>query len=91
MSLTTQLRNLLASLEAEEAAKTSKGSYTNHLGFQNITGTKDNSGIYAGDGNNYHLGGGPAGPTINNSGSFQGQGNGGYVNGNFNASRWNHY
>ena len=95
MALTSQLRNLLAALEAEEAAQKSKGkvnTYTNHGdGFQNITGTKTNSGAYSGDGNTHHAtnnyGGGPA---IYYCGNFQGHGNGGFIGGNFDASTRNY-
>ncbi|KAK7412888.1 hypothetical protein VNO78_04611 [Psophocarpus tetragonolobus] len=95
MALASQLRSLLAAIEAEEAAEKSKrnvNTYTNHGdGFQNITGTKHNSGAYSGDGNTHHvsnnLGGGPA---INNSGTFHGHGNGGIIGGNFDASTTNY-
>ncbi|TKY72512.1 hypothetical protein E2542_SST01253 [Spatholobus suberectus] len=95
MALTDQLRNLLAALEAEEAAKNSKGnvnSYTNHGdGFQNITGNKTNSGAYAGDGNSHHVSNNNGrGPSINNSGAFRGHGNGSFVGGNFDASTRNY-
>ncbi|KAK7329550.1 hypothetical protein VNO77_23720 [Canavalia gladiata] len=93
MATISHLRSLLAALEAEEAAKASQGSYTNHSGFQNITGTKTNSGAYAGDGNTYHHNSNGNGgyPIINNSGTFHGRGDGAYLNGNFNAPEANYH
>ncbi|XP_020206173.1 uncharacterized protein LOC109791301 [Cajanus cajan] len=95
MALTSQLRNLLAALEAEEAAQKSKSNvhtYTNSgQGSQNITGTKNNSGAYAGDGNSHHISNHHGySPAINNHGNFHGNGNGGFIGGNFDSSTWNY-
>nr|ABF66655.1 cold-induced PsAD2-like protein [Ammopiptanthus mongolicus] len=89
------LRNLLAAMEAEEAAeKASNGttsSFNNYgNGNQSHTDTKINSGAYSGDGNSHHTYNKHGGSDINNSGTFNGHGNGGFIGGNFDASSRNY-
>ncbi|KAL2341686.1 hypothetical protein Fmac_009626 [Flemingia macrophylla] len=93
MAVASQLRNLRAALEAEEAAEKNKNvhTYTNSgHGSQNITGTKNNFGAYAGDGNSHHISNhhGYA-PAISNPGyTFN---NGGFISSKFDASTENNF
>ncbi|MCH98935.1 hypothetical protein A2U01_0019944 [Trifolium medium] len=88
------LKNLIAMLEAEEAAESSKSinngtanSFNNHgNGGQNFSGAKINSGANSGDRNKYHTTNNNRDRTINNRGNVIGHGNGGFIDGNFDAS-----
>ncbi|XP_004487766.1 uncharacterized protein [Cicer arietinum] len=92
------IKNLLAMLEAEEAAEGSKSSnngtshaFNNHgNGEQNFSGAKINSGANSGDRNRHRTNNNYHGRTINNSGTVNGHGNGGFVDGNFDASTKNY-
>ncbi|XP_061344831.1 uncharacterized protein LOC133290712 [Gastrolobium bilobum] len=95
MSSSAVLRQLLALLEAEEAAKGSnngtQNSFNNHGdGNQDFSNAKINSGAYSGDRNRYRTTNNHGRRTINNSGTFNGHGNGGFIDGDFDASTTNH-
>jgi hypothetical protein len=88
------LKNLIAMLEAEEAAEASKSinngtsnSFNNHgNGGQNFSNAKIYSGANAGDRNKHRTTNNNNGRTINNHGNVVGHGNGGFIDGNFDAS-----